>query len=232
MPMATTDLVRGLRDQLVNNLRSDVLSGFYKPGDAIRQEEVVARYQVSRTPVREALIELENEGLLVRLPNRGTRVAQQVPDSIHELLIPIRRIVETYALRICFSNLTEKDFANWDEILERMKLACEASDYAALVQEDIAFHRYLVERAGEPSLLKIWSTIVGQMRDYFLRSHKEYKDLMSVYREHAAIAKTFQQGDEQAAIEYLASRIGDPASDAMFEDLLRLRGTKTASPKA
>jgi DNA-binding GntR family transcriptional regulator len=224
--MAGNVLVRGLRDQLVDGLRSDVLSGRYKEGEVIRQEDVVARYLVSRTPVREALIQLENEGLLVRIPNRGSRVARQAPDSIHELLIPIRRTVETYALRLCYSTLNEDDFNRWEEILERMRAACERGDYGELGQEDIAFHRVLVERAGEPALVKIWSTIVGQVRAYFLRSHMAYTDLMDVYREHAAIVETFRQGDEQASIEYLASRIGDPASDAMFDDLLRLGGAR------
>jgi DNA-binding GntR family transcriptional regulator len=230
--MTGTGLVRGLRDQLADGLRTDVLSGRYKEGDVIRQEEVVARYQVSRTPVREALIQLENEGLLVRIPNRGSRVAQQAPDSIHELLIPIRRTVETYALRLCYSTLNEDDFQRWDEVLERMRSACERRDYGALGQADVAFHRFLVERAGEPSLVKIWSTIVGQVRAHFLRSHMAYKDLMDVYREHAAIVEIFRRGDEKASIAYLASRIGDPASDAMIEDLLRLHGTRPESRSA
>ena len=220
--MPAVALVRGLRDQLVDNLRADVLSGRYKEGEAIRQEEVVARYQVSRTPVREALIELENEGLLVHIPNCGMRVAQQAPDSVQELLIPLRRTIETYALRLCYGTLSEEDFKGWGEILERMRVACEAGDCIALGEADIAFHRFLVERAGEPSLNKIWSTIVGQVRAYFLRYHLNYKVLMVVYREHAAIIETFRRGDEQASIEFLAARIGDPASETLFRDLLKL----------
>jgi DNA-binding GntR family transcriptional regulator len=220
--MPAVALVRGLRDQLVDSLRADVLSGRYKEGEAIRQEEVVARYQVSRTPVREALIELENEGLLVHIPNCGMRVAQQAPDSVQELLIPLRRTIETYALRLCYSTLKEEDFKGWGEILERMRVACEAGDCIALGEADIAFHRFLVERAGEPSLNKIWSTIVGQVRAYFLRYHLNYKDLMVVYREHAAIVETFRRGDEQASIEFLGARIGDPASETLFRDLLAM----------
>src|SRR5262245_10168600 len=179
--MRRTPLVRGLRDQLVDQLRSDVLSGRYKEGDAIRQEEVVTRYKVSRTPVREALIELENEGLLVHTPNCGMRVAQQAPDSVHELLIPLRRTIESYAVRLCYADLDEEFFHGWEEILERMRDACKRKDCVALGEADIAFHRHLVDRAGEPSLSKIWSAILGQVRAYFLKYHLRYKELMLIY---------------------------------------------------
>jgi DNA-binding GntR family transcriptional regulator len=80
----------------------------------------------------------------------------------------------------------------------------------------------LVDRAGEPSLSKIWTTLIGQFRAYFLQYHLRYKDLMIVYREHAAIVETFRRGDKQASIDFLAARIGDPASETLFKDLLRL----------
>ncbi|MEX0642557.1 MAG: GntR family transcriptional regulator [Pirellulales bacterium] len=216
----------------MDSLRAEVLSGRYQEGEAIRQEEVVARYKVSRTPVREALIELENEGLLVRIPNCGMRVARQAPDSVHELLIPLRRTIETYALRLCFATLNEEDFKGWDVILERMRKACEQGDYVALSDADIAFHRFLVDRAGEPSLSKIWSTLVGQIRAYFLKYLRNYKDLMIVHREHSAMVEMFRSGDEQASIEFLASRIGDPASETLFKDLVRLTDTERDSKSA
>lgn len=221
--MAGESLVRSLRDQLVENLRTDILSGRYKEGDAIRQDEVVARYQVSRTPVREALIELEKEGLLIRIPNCGMRVARQAPDAVHDLLIPLRRTVETYAVRRCYSTLTEQDFQAWESILERMRTACEKRDCIALGEADIAFHRFLVDRTGEQSLSKIWAAIAGQVRAYFLKYHLAYEDLMVIYREHAAIIEMFRSGNEQASIELLASRIGDPASDSLYKDLVRLK---------
>lgn len=223
--MASKPIVRGLRDQLVDRLRNDVLTGYYTVGDPIRQDEVVARYNVSRTPVREALIQLAQEGLVTTVPNCGARVAQQAPDKIQELLVPIRRIVEVYALRHCFDSLNEQDFARWDEIVGRMRTACEQRDFPAVAEHDIAFHRFLIERAGEPSLERIWSTIVGQVREHFRRSHSQYEDLMDVYREHAAIVETFRTRDLPAALSFLAHRIGDTDVDVMFEDLLIARGS-------
>jgi len=222
----TKPLVRGLRDQLVNNLRNDILTGMYQPGDAIRQEDVVERYQVSRTPIREALIQLEQEGLVTTVPNCGARVAPHVPDAIHGLLIPIRRIVEAFSLRCCFDSLTEKDFHHWESIIEGMRKACEDGDLVALAELDIAFHRSIIERAEEPSLVRIWSTLLGQVRTYFLRSYTEYEDLMDMYHEHAAILKMIRGGDCEAAVAFLANRIGDPPdSDKLFENLLISLGT-------
>lgn len=221
--MESKPIVRGLRDQLVDRLRNDVLTGYYTVGDPIRQDEVVARYNVSRTPVREALIQLAQEGLVTTVPNCGARVAQQAPDKIQQLLVPIRRIVEVYALRHCFESLNEQDFARWDEIVERMRVACEKRDFPAVAEHDIAFHRFLIERAGEPSLERIWSTIVGQVREHFRRSHSQYEDLLDVYREHAAIVETFRTRDLEKALSFLAHRIGDTDTDVMFENLLIAR---------
>lgn len=208
--MSNVPLMRGLRDQLVHSLRNDMLTGHYKEGDPIRQEEVVARYKVSRTPVREALLQLEYEGLVDMIPNCGARVAAGSPDSIHELLIPIRRIIEVFALKMFFDDLKEEDFRRWDEILDRMRSACERGDCSAVVQEDIAFHRSIIERAGEPSLLKIWSVLVGQVRTYFIESVAVYRDLMDLYRDHAKVIDLIRQGDVQVAADFLGSNIGDP----------------------
>ena len=207
--------MRGLRDQLVHSLRNDMLTGHYKEGDPIRQEEVVARYKVSRTPVREALLQLEYEGLVDMIPNCGARVAPQSPDSIHELLIPIRRIIEVFALKMFFNDLKDEDFRRWDEILDRMRSACERGDSSAIVQEDMAFHRSLIERAGEPALLKIWSVLVGQVRAHFVRSISSYRDKMDLYREHAKIIDLIRQGDAQVAADFLGANIGDPPAESI-----------------
>lgn len=213
--MSNTQLMRGLRDQLVHSLRNDMLTGHYKEGDPIRQEEVVARYKVSRTPVREALLQLEYEGLVDMVPNCGARVAPQSPDSIHELLIPIRRIIEVFALKMFFNDLKDEDFRRWDEILDRMRSACERGDSSAIVQEDMAFHRSLIERAGEPALLKIWSVLVGQVRAHFVRSISSYRDKMDLYREHAKIIDLIRQGDAQVAADFLGANIGDPPAESI-----------------
>lgn len=221
--MSTRPLARSLSTQIADHLREDVLSGHYQPGESIRQEEVVSRYRVSRTPVREALIKLAHEGLVEMAPNCGARVAESAPNSVLEFLIPVRSVIEVFALRMGFSNIDEESFTEWEAILSRMHQACEAQDLGALASADIAFHRSVLELSGEPSLLRIWTSIVAQVRAYFLSCYEEYGDLMSVYREHVTIVEKFREGDLAEAARYLSLRIRDPLFSSLTEDLLRER---------
>lgn len=227
--MPSNGLVRGLRNQLVDMLREDVLSGRYKVGEAIRQQEVVARYRVSRTPVREALIQLEQEGLVVLSPNCGARVAEQAPDALHDLLIPMRRVLELFALRKGFAKLSDAQFARWYELLQRMREACKNRDHGALASEDIAFHRSIIELAEEPALLKIWSTLVTQVRSHFLQSYAQDEDLMKIYREHAEIVEVFRRGDLAESVRHLGQRIGEPDGGKVITDLLRMPETESGA---
>lgn len=205
--MPLIQLIKGLREQIVEQLRSDVLAGRLPDGTPLRETDLSERFGVSRGPIREALQELTHEGVLVAEPNRGVRVAPAAPDSIRELVVPIRRTIETYALRLFFDWINEHDFAVWDEILRRLEAACQERDYTAIAEHDMALHRSFLNRADRPELLAIWSALVAPVRRHFQQSYSTYDDPMDIYAEHRALIATFHRGDLEAAAVELEKNI-------------------------
>ena len=205
--MTSIPLIRGLREQIVERLRDDILAGRLSEGTPLREAELSAQFGVSRGPIREALQELTYEGILVAERNRGVRVAPAAPDSIGELVVPIRRTIETYALRLFFDTIDERDFVVWEGILGRLQAACARRDFPAIAEQDIALHRSFLNRADQPDLLAIWSVIVARVRRHFRRNHLTYQDTMDIYAEHRALIDTFRQGDLDAAVKALEENI-------------------------
>jgi GntR family transcriptional regulator, rspAB operon transcriptional repressor len=197
-----------LREQIVEHLRNDVLCGRLAEGDHLNETELARRFGVSRTPIREALQQLMHEGLLDGRHNVGVKVACRPLDSIQELVVPIRRSVETFALRSYFTTITEDDFARWNAILEKMRIACLADDFHSIAEQDIAFHRSIVRRAGQKDLDALWSSIVVRIRHHFSETQRrDYLQPMSIYDEHVRILDVFRKGDVDAAVEALAQNI-------------------------
>ena len=201
------ELVLGLREQIVEQLRSDILTGRFIPGERISETSLVERFQVSRTPIREALQQLVHEGLLESKPNCGVRVVQPVPGEVHDLIIPIRRTIETFALRQIFDSLTFEDYRRWEEILQKMADACERKDFPTIAEQDIAFHRSLIRRAGLADLEAVWTAIVNRIRVHFHETQKEYADPMQIHAEHVAIVQAFRSGKLDDAVEKLERNI-------------------------
>ena len=197
-----------LREQIVGILRNDVLCGRRAGGDHLNEVDLAQRFGVSRTPIREALQQLMHEGLVVGQRNAGIRVASRPLDSIRELVVPIRRSVETFALRSYFHTITEADFVVWNNILEEMRYACLADDFPSIAEQDIAFHRALVRRSGQPDLEAIWSSIVVRLRHHFQDTQQRiYDQPLSIFDEHMRILDVFRQANLEASVEALAANI-------------------------
>jgi DNA-binding GntR family transcriptional regulator len=188
-------------------VREVILSGRFKVGERITEAGLTKRFNVGRGVVREAIHRLTHQGLLLTRPNCGAVVAPEAPKAIRGLIVPIRRALEVYALRVIIDDLDEADFRNWDEVLERMREACERNDNHAVADADIAFHRLLLERSGQPDLIVIWETLVGRIRSHFRRMQRRCANLMDLYEEHRELVNAFRSGDERVAVRLLKEKI-------------------------
>lgn len=198
---------RSCREQIVELLREDILCGRLKDGEHLSEIKLAERFGTSRGPIREALLQLTHEGMLQAKRNCGVTVAPAAPKAVRQLIVPIRRTIELYALRQFYDDLGEPDFRAWDDLLARLKKACVERDFNTTAELDIAFHRSLLDRAAQPDLTIIWQTIVARIRDHFRKGHTRYADPMEIYDEHRELVEVFRRGDERTALQKLKEHI-------------------------
>jgi DNA-binding GntR family transcriptional regulator len=202
--MAVSDgAIRSVREQIVDQLRNEVLADQLSAQQPLREVELAERFGVSRGPIRDALLQLTQEGALVYAANRGVRVGTPASDEIRDLLVVLRRQIETGALEQIFDRLTEEDDDRWREILDQLQRACERENMPAIVEHDIAFHRSLVRRTGSADLEAIWLPITVRMRLKYSR----HKNLIEVYNEHAHIVDHIIRRNLKSAVKLLAKHI-------------------------
>jgi DNA-binding GntR family transcriptional regulator len=140
---------RLLSARIADEIRSAVLSGEMRPGMRIRQELLAAKFGASRIPVREALKQLENEGLVVLAPNRGAWIADVNSEESIEVY-KIREALEPLAIFESVPNLTDADIDSMDQTVREMEQAMTLEEY---IQLDRSFHLRTYSRARMPQLL-------------------------------------------------------------------------------
>jgi len=201
--MSKAPVFRTIREQIADRIRADVLSGRLSEGTSLREQALAKQYGVSRAPVRDALLQLTQEGLLEAKPNCGVKVGSPSGEEIQPLVIELRRKIEVFALRRIFSKLTEADIGRLDETVEHLRVGCQEEDLGEIVQHDMAFHRSILEATGNADLLAIWLPIVSRMFLHYSR----HRNMMESHREHATIVAAIRRRDRKAAIEALSMNI-------------------------
>ena len=201
--MSHSPVFRTIREQIADRIRADVISGRLAEGTSLREQALAKQYGVSRAPIRDALLQLTQEGLLVAKPNCGVRVGSPSGEEIQPLVVELRRKIEVFALRKVFSKLADSDVKRLEDTVQRLKTACENEDLAEVVQQDMALHRHLLEATGNTDLLAMWLPIVSRMFLHYSR----HRNMMESYREHAAIVDAIRRKDRKAAIEALTANI-------------------------
>jgi DNA-binding GntR family transcriptional regulator len=197
-----------LRRRASDVLRAEIVAGRLRPGDRLKEEEVAAQLGVSRGPVREALRQLEHEGLVASLPYRATEVLGVSQEEVAEVLVPLRLTLESFAFRKAMPRLTEADLAALDALVDRLRAAGGRGDLDALAADDVAFHELVIERSGQPHCLQIWRSIEPRVRAYFRRDAPARPRAGSIADEHAELVQALRGGDERRLLEGLARHIG------------------------
>lgn len=146
-----------LRENVVEAIRLKILNQELMPGMRIIEQELSNELGVSRGPIREALRQLEQEGMIEYTRNVGCSVKEVTLEDIYEIYM-IRSSYEILAVESYEGQFTDEDIAKMDAVLESMK-SMQEEDYSKVVFYDNMLHGIIVEKAGYKRLTKVWSDL-------------------------------------------------------------------------
>ena len=155
-------------------LEEAILEGDLKPGERLRAEALAQRFGTSRTPIREALLQLEAQGLVDVEPNRGAVVRSFDRDDLFDLY-QLRALLEPRAAALATPRVSEQD-------IEALHALCEAEDHMAANE---AFHRIILEAAGSPRLLDAMRAATGiprTFRSVFWHDERQREESLMCHR--------------------------------------------------
>lgn len=151
-----------LRDEVVRQIRIAIIEGRLKPGDHIIEKNLTDELGVSRTPIREAFILLEREGLVVSETNRGSFVRVFTENDVYHIF-SMRTTLENFAAEIVIHTLNEADLLHLEASIYAQEAAIKQNDFKQVRSIDMSFHQYLVEKSKHPLLIQHWSELVAQI---------------------------------------------------------------------
>lgn len=185
----TAPLVHSLREQIREHIVEGIVSGRWKPGERIVERRIATELEVSQTPVREALRELESLRLIESAPNKGVRVRNLTAADLEESY-PVRAGLEAIAAELAAQRLGD-DCSVLEPHVAALYEADRKSDGTAQVRHTVAFHREMVRAAGNSVLLHTWESLgievftalsirwLGTVQQSYAEEHEE---LMEAFR--------------------------------------------------
>jgi DNA-binding GntR family transcriptional regulator len=187
-------------------LRRRILAGDFPAGAQLRQDALAADLGISRIPIREALVQLEAEGLVTILPHRGAVVAALSADEVAELF-ELRALIEPSLLRHSASRLSAPDYAELHAILDEYGAALRAQHVARWGELNTRFHMVLYRHAGRPRSLSVAESLLRSC-DLHTRLQLAYTNGQErAESEHAELVRLCKDGHVDEACGLLRRHI-------------------------
>ena len=198
---------RRLADEVYDELIDAIMRREIGPEDRLVQEKLAAEMNISRTPVREALMRLEQEGVL-QVSSRGSFRLYQLDDGEVKELYQARAAVEGQGARILAARQDKADFAELRDLIAREE---DLDDHSArgYFEANRNIHRGFVERAGNRFLLEMFDMIWGKAMVFPLFASIENVDLSKSLGDHMALVDALETGDRGQALEIFTQHIQD-----------------------
>jgi DNA-binding GntR family transcriptional regulator len=200
------------RERLTAEIRASIIAGQMAPGEIYSAPVLATRYEVSVTPVREALLDLVKEGLLTPLRNKGFRVVEPSDKDLDEIA-QVRDLLEPAAVA------EVARIATTQQLAQLRVLAAEIARYAkqgaieAYLQADRDFHLAVIAATGNSRLIEIIGRLRGQARLFGLKKIAELGQLEASSQDHEDLLAAIENHDGQRAEEIMRTHLGHVRTD-------------------
>jgi DNA-binding GntR family transcriptional regulator len=167
-----------------DRIRRAILEGRLVVGSALREATLAKEFGVSRSPLREALHRLEEEGLVEKIPFKGTYVAHVSEKTIAEIA-QVRMLVEPYVVERSLPALRGEHRPTLLEAIDALRSAARDGDPVRMIDAHLAFHRMFYAYSGNQTLRELWDSWESKLRLFLVADHGEFDQPDQVFAAHA-----------------------------------------------
>ena len=197
-PPETTGGSQPLSSSLFSRLQTDILTGKIRSGEKLTEQRICEQYSVSRTPVREALRQLETDGLIESIPNRGAYVIGFSSQDIEDMY-QLRKIYEIQAVRWAIERITDEELDQLEETFEFMEFYTMKGDKEKMLNINTHFHQLIYSASHNRMLQHLLASYQIYIKHIRTSSRSDKENLKLVLEEHRAIFEAIKARDVRAA---------------------------------
>jgi DNA-binding GntR family transcriptional regulator len=215
MSMAQVKRPPTLTSTVKDAIRESILRGEFLPGKSL-QEELSQSLNISRSTIREALHQLQNEGLVDIVSYRGAFVTRLTVDKVREIYT-FRGLVEPYAVRLALENhkYSEDDLQGLRTLISMMAKHEAEGNYSEMIRADMNFHHLITKVCGHELLLNVINSLQSQTLLFILNTKLYKSDMVSDDASHNAILESVRSGNPAFAEQVLRQHITDAGSSLL-----------------
>lgn len=217
--MAAPEIDFSLAERAYTRLRHEILTCDLAPGQVVSERELARRYEMSKTPIREALSQVCHDGLMQRLPGRGYMVAPITVKDIQDIF-DLRLILELVAAKRAVKNLSPKQIAALKELAGARYSLDDRESHIAFLHTNRTFHLTLAEAAENQRLVDRLEELLIEMDRIFHLGLRLRDSSEEMVREHQEVVAALEIGDVEGIQDAIARQI-IASRDRVMESILQ-----------
>lgn len=209
------NLEQNLSDRIANELRRDILRGNLRPGETVKERDHAVRLGVSRTPMREAIRLLANEGLLQLRPSRSPVVTNQSFKEISDQ-IQVLVILEKFSADLVCANASDEDLMNIQKIADRMAAEFDTTDALDMFEIDMSFHMAVVRASHNEALYETHKAYLARLWRARYLAAVQRRNRQCLVDEHGAIVEALHARSVEGTKNAIQTHLGNLKEDVIF----------------